>query len=108
MNPENSKTPRQALEAQLTALLLGELPEDQVAALREVLNHDAELSRLHQRLKQTIDLVRDTATSPAQQTQTQAAPLTLSDQRRQRLLAQFKTIKPKEFDKRRYRGPSLV
>src|SRR5258708_24593804 len=108
MNPENSKTPRQALEAQLTALLLGELPEDHAAALREVLNHDAELARLHQRLKQTIDLVREASASSAEQQVSQPAPLKLSDQRRQKLLAQFKTIKPKEFAEQRRLGRSLV
>jgi Mg-chelatase subunit ChlD/uncharacterized protein involved in exopolysaccharide biosynthesis len=97
MKPEKPKTPRQELEATLTALLLGELPAEKAAALRELMAKDAELARLYKRMEQTIGLVRETAV-PAEET-TQSAPLKLSNKRREQLLQHFKTIAPREFTK---------
>src|SRR2546429_5890493 len=109
MNSENPKTPREDLEARLTALLLGELPTDQAAALRAAIDQDAELAKLYQRLQQTIALVRETATSPTEQPTAQPAALKLSGERRQKLLAHFKTVAPKEFAKpARRREPSWL
>jgi Mg-chelatase subunit ChlD len=96
MKPEKPKTPRQELEASLTALLLGELPAEKAAALRELMVKDVELARLCERLEQTIGLVRETAV-PAEQGQ--SAPLKLSTKRREQLLQRFKTFAPKEFTK---------
>jgi anti-sigma factor RsiW len=78
MNPELPKDERAALESSLTALLLGELPHEQAAALHQKLAQDAELAKLYERLKQTINLVRETVASPAEQTASQPAPLKLS------------------------------
>ena len=97
MNPDFPKDPRAELESSLTALLLGELPHDQAAALHLTLAQDTELSKLYDRLKQTIALVRETAATPAEQLAPQPAPLKLSDARRQKLLAHFKTVTPKQF-----------
>jgi uncharacterized protein involved in exopolysaccharide biosynthesis len=97
MNPQKPRTPRQELEASLTALLLGELPAEKAAAIRELMAKDAELARLYERLEQTIGLVRETA-GPAEQG-TQSAPLKLSTKRREQLLQHFKTITPREFTK---------
>jgi Mg-chelatase subunit ChlD len=109
MNPEMPLKPQDESEAQLTALLLGELPHDQAAALHQKLAEDAELAKLYERLKQTINLVRETLATPAAQTAGQPTPLKLSDQRRQKLLQHFKTIAPKEFVPPRRRGmPWLV
>ncbi len=109
MNPDSPIDPRAALESSLTALLLGELPHDQAAALHQKLAQDAELAKLYERLKQTINLVRETISSPAAQTADQPTPLKLSDQRRQKLLQQFKTVAPKEFVPPRRRAmPWLV
>jgi len=69
------------LEASLTALLLGELPHEEAAALHQKLAQDAELAKLYERLKQTVNLVRETVASPATQTADQPTPLKLSDQR---------------------------
>src|SRR5919108_4386439 len=96
MNTDDPKTPREELEASLTALLLGELSTEEAAALRQNLDQDAELARLYERLKQTIDLVRETAASPFEQPTAQPVPLRLSDARRRRLLQQFKLIALKE------------
>ncbi len=46
MNPDSPQTPREELEARLTALLLGELPAEDAAALRVQLAQDPELTRL--------------------------------------------------------------
>jgi len=111
MNPDLPHNSREELEAGLTALLLGELPPDQAAQLRRAIEQDAALAALHQRLKLTIDLVRETAVQPAGQTAVQPAPLKLSESRRQELLAHFKTVAPKEFARPRrqeWRSPGLV
>ena len=59
MNPENSKTPREEMETWLTALLLGELSAGEAAAVRELIKHDSELAKLHERLQKAIALVRE-------------------------------------------------
>ena len=97
MNPDLPHNSREELEAGLTALLLGELPPEQAAQLRRAIEQDAALAALHQRLKLTIDLVRETAVQPAGQTAAPPVLLKLSDRRRQELLAHFKTLTPKEF-----------
>ncbi|MCX6924133.1 MAG: hypothetical protein NT154_13120, partial [Verrucomicrobia bacterium] len=97
MNPDFPKDERAALESSLTALLLGELPHDQAADLHQKLSQDVELAKLYERLKQTINLVRETIASPVTETADQPTPLKLSDERRQKLLQKFKTVRPKEF-----------
>src|SRR5664279_6013644 len=104
MNPDSPIDPRSALESSLTALLLGELPHDQAAALHQKLAQDAELAKLYDRLKQTINLVRETLATPAAQTADQPTPLKLGDQRRQKLLQHFKTVAPKQFVRPRRRS----
>jgi prepilin-type processing-associated H-X9-DG protein len=99
MNSELPQSPREELEAKLTALLLGEVPHEQAAALHQTLAQDAELAALYERLKKTINLVRETASSPVEQTVPASAPLKLSDERRQKLLARFKTVAPEKFAK---------
>jgi anti-sigma factor RsiW/uncharacterized protein YegL len=101
--------PQEELESSLTALLLGELPHERAAALHQKLAQDAELAKLYERLKHTINLVRETLASPAAQTADQPTLLKLSDQRRQKLLQQFKTVTAKEFIPPRRRAmPWLV
>lgn len=97
MNPDVPIPPRDEQEARLTALLLGELPPPEAAALRQALAQDAALALLHDRLKQTIDLVREAVSHPEPAAPASAAPCQLSEDRRQKLLAQFKTVVPKEF-----------
>src|SRR5438477_11624075 len=105
MNEEMPKPPDESLEARLTALLLGELPANKAAALRELIAKDAALARLHDRLKRAIDLVRQAAATATEPATAQPAPLRLSDARRQKLLAHFKT---EEFTKPRRREWSWV
>ncbi len=97
MNPDIPHQTPEALEARLTALLLGELPPDEAAALRRALEQDPALAALHQRLKLTINLVRETAGHPAGQPAAPPVLLKLSQRRRETLLAHFKTVAPKEF-----------
>ena len=65
----------------------------------ETLEQDAELARLHERLKLTIELVRQATADAAAPPLAPAAPPWLTEDRRQKLLAQFKTVTPKEFAK---------
>ncbi|HEX3797085.1 MAG TPA: von Willebrand factor type A domain-containing protein [Verrucomicrobiae bacterium] len=96
MNPELPPEQLAEFEARLTAYLLGELPAHKAAALRQELEENAELAKLYDRLKPTIKLV-EAASRAAQAEAAPAAPLKLSADRREKLLAQFKTIVPKEF-----------
>src|SRR6476660_222799 len=98
MNAELPPTPREDLEAQLTALLLGELPADQAFALGRAIEQDAELAKLYLRLKESVGFVRETVVGEAEQLAAQAKPLQLSAPRREKLLAQFKTVKPRQFN----------
>ena len=95
MNPDAPQSPRDELEARLTALLLGELTADETASLRETLAHDAELSRLHGRLKLALELVRETALAPDSEAQGKPEPLTLAADRRETLQKLFKNPAPK-------------
>src|SRR5262245_27853515 len=102
MNADAPQTPREALELKVTALILGELPADEAFALGRTLEHDTELRQLYERLQTTTRLVRETAKAPSQPTAAApapAAPMRLNSARREKLLAQFKTIEPKEFEK---------
>ena len=96
MNPENP-TPREELEARLTALLLGELPEAEAEALRAAISQDPALAALQARLEPTIAIVRETAATPATEAAEQSAPLQLSAERREKLFAHFKAVAPREF-----------
>src|SRR5258705_3102306 len=84
MNPENS---REELEIRITALLLGELPDDEASALRQAIAQNAELTRLHDRLKFAIELARETSSSPAEEEVAKPEELKLAPERRARLLA---------------------
>src|SRR6266568_7144192 len=97
MNPDFTKTPREELEAKLTALLLGELPADEAFALGRTIEQDAELAKLYARLKETVGLVREATAIQAEQSAAPSSPLKLSDQRRAQLLTHFKTVRPREY-----------
>src|SRR5262245_30044331 len=101
MNPNPPLPPEQDLETRLTALLLGELSETEAIALCQAMERDPRLAALYERLKQTVALVRETASTPAaapavghaDANADTATPLRLPEDRRERLLAQFKTVK---------------
>ncbi|HEX3716959.1 MAG TPA: von Willebrand factor type A domain-containing protein [Verrucomicrobiae bacterium] len=91
MNPDLPLMKREDLEAKVTGLLLGELPDDEAALLRELIARDAELARLRDRLKLTLEFLREAtvASDPAP-----SAPQKMSERRREKLLAHFKTVAP--------------
>lgn len=92
MNPNAPLPPEKEQEARLPALLLGELSEAEALALRRAMEQDPRLAALFERLKQTVALVREAAADTAEQTAAPPAPLKLSEDRRQKLLTQFKTV----------------
>ena len=89
MNPESPKNPGEELELRITALLLGEISEDEAAALRQNIAEDAELSRLHDRLKFAIELTRETTIAPSEEEAEKPDTLKLAPERRAKLLAAF-------------------
>jgi len=88
MNPENPPSPRDELEVRLTALLMGELPPEEAAALEARLAAEPELAALHGRLRKAMELLREATTLPEQPAPT--TPVQLSSERRERLLAHFR------------------
>lgn len=96
MTPDFKPGPQEEMEARVTALLLGELPEAEAAEMRAAIKRDPELARLCQRLKGTIELVRQ-ASAPAEPATAPAAPMRLSESRRQQLFQRFKTVAPRQF-----------
>ncbi len=96
---------REELEAKVTALLLGELPEGEAALMRELIARDPSLARLRDQLSFTLELVRQTAAEP---NPAPSEPLKLSAERRENLLASFKTVKPQEFEPRKSEFPWLA
>src|SRR5882672_2620337 len=89
MNPDIPLTPREEIEVRLTALLMGELPPNEAAALQAQMAGDAELTALHARLRQAVELLREASAIPEQPTP--PVPVQLSSERRERLLAHFKS-----------------
>ncbi|TAK92564.1 MAG: prepilin-type N-terminal cleavage/methylation domain-containing protein, partial [Verrucomicrobia bacterium] len=98
MNPELPQTPREELELHITALLLGELSADEAAAVRAAIAKDAELSKLHDDLKQTILLVRKAVISGSEQVTEPAEQFKLSEERRKKLLTAFAIPPLKQSD----------
>ncbi len=92
MNPETPMTPREETEVRLTALLMGELPPDEAAALHAQMAADPALAALHARLRQAMELLREATALPEQPAP--PVPAQLSSDRRERLLAHFKNPAP--------------
>jgi len=97
MNPNSSQPAREDIEVRITALLLGELPPAEAELLRWTIAQDAELAKVHDRLQRTLGLVREVVANPDDAAAKTSATLRLSEERRQKLLAHFKTVKPPEF-----------
>ena len=92
MNPDQPS--REQIEARITALLLGELPADEAALLRYTIAQDPALQKLHDQLQSALPLVREAAKHPADAPAEKPAPLKLSTDRREKLLAHFKIPRP--------------
>ena len=91
MNPNQPS--REQIEARLTALLLGELPDAEAQLLRYTISQDATLKKLHDELAAVIGLVREVEKNPAV-VSGENVSLKLSDGRRKKLLAHFQTPRP--------------
>lgn len=89
MKPNFPSGDPEALEVQVTALLLGELPPAEAAELEQAIAADPKLGELRARLGQTLDLVRAAVAQPATDSPATSAPLRLSEDRRAKLLAAF-------------------
>lgn len=89
MNSELNPSEREQLEARITALLLGELPEAEAAALQQAISHDPELAHLHDELKRTVSLLPEAVADQES--------LRLSNARREKLLGSFKVLRPREL-----------
>jgi Mg-chelatase subunit ChlD len=89
MNPESPKNPGEELELRITALLLGELSDDEATTLRQHIAQDAKLSRLHDQLKFAIELTRETTIAPSEEEAEEPDALKLAPERRAKLLAAF-------------------
>jgi Mg-chelatase subunit ChlD/anti-sigma factor RsiW len=92
MNPDQPS--REQIETRITALLLGELPAEEAALLRYTIAQDPGMQQLHDELQSTLALVREAAKHPEEPADEKAAPLRLPAERRQQLLAHFKTPRP--------------
>src|SRR6185295_17528123 len=89
MKTDFSKLPRKEIEARITTMLLGEIPADEAAELREYISQDTELQKLHDDLKQIISLVTEACA--------QEPPQQLSAGRREALLESFKMVHSPEL-----------
>jgi len=107
MNPEQPS--REQIEARITALLLGELPDEEAQLLRWTIAHDPEMGKLHDQLQLAIGLVREAVQPPATGHGESALPMALSDARRQKMMAHFKSPRPRpSFWRKRIEVPSLI
>ena len=94
MNPDQPS--REQIEARITALLLGELPGEEAELLRWTIAQDPELQKLRDQLKFTIGFVQEAMKNPTGAPVEKETPLKLSQERRQALLAHFRTGHPEE------------
>lgn len=94
MNPEQPS--REQIEARITALLVGELPAAEAELLRFTISRDPELQKLHDRLKVTIGFVREAMHHPTGASVERETSLKLAQERRQKLLAHFKTARSEQ------------
>jgi Mg-chelatase subunit ChlD/anti-sigma factor RsiW len=85
--------PREETEMRLTALLMGELSPEETSTLQAQMAADPRLAVLHARLRKAMELLREASALPEQAAP--PAPVQLSRERRERLLAHFKTAPPR-------------
>ena len=90
LNPENND-----MEVRITALLLGELTAEEAAEVQAAIARDPELTRLHDRLKAVLGLVKEAVPTTELPVGVTPEPLTLAQERREELLAVFKGGSPK-------------
>jgi Mg-chelatase subunit ChlD len=89
MNPENKSSEQ---EARITALLLGELAPTEAAELTAAIEADPELRRMRDRLRQTMDLVREATSAEAVAESASPIQPRLTESRRSELLKRFRVV----------------
>ena len=92
MNPDAPRTAREELEIRITALLMGQLPQDEAAELLRQIAADPELTALYNQMRHAVELLREARSLPEQAAP--EIPLQLSKERRAVLLAKFRGLKP--------------
>jgi Mg-chelatase subunit ChlD len=92
MNPE-STPPEVDLEIRIVALLLGELSEAEAAELQARIDAEPSLRAVRDRLAATLGLVREAAQQPIETSGAPAEALKLPAEKRETLLAAFKTVR---------------
>jgi Mg-chelatase subunit ChlD len=102
MNSDFSQLPPEERALRFTALLLGELSADEAESIHQALAVNPELAREYERLKHTIELVRET-TAMQHKVSVAGTPLRLDDSRRAKLLETFKQPAPRAAAPRRRR-----
>ena len=93
MNPDSDipqPSPRDLLEERVTALIVGELSETDAAEIRGIMASNASLKAFYDQMVETIGLVSDTLTQPAESDDAEIpAEPKLSDERREALKVAF-------------------
>lgn len=89
MKFERPNTPEE-LEAQVTALLLGELSPEEAARVRSAIEREPELAEVHDRLEATIQLVSEAIKAP-ESSLNGPEPLVLRAEKRAALLDSLRT-----------------
>lgn len=89
MNPDQPLTPREELEIKITALLMGQLGPEEAAQLEEQIAADPYLVTLRARLARAVELLR-----AARSMRDTPAPVQLSKEKREKLLAALRSSKP--------------
>jgi Mg-chelatase subunit ChlD len=102
MNSDFSKLPKEERELRLTALALGELTPAEAEETHQAIAADAELAREFERLKQTVELIRETSAMDRKVSH-DGTPLRLDEARRKKLLETFQTPAPVAVKPRRRR-----
>jgi hypothetical protein len=108
MNEDTPKHNAEEIKARITAMLLGELTPAEEAEVRRAIERNSDLGRLRERLKHAIELVREAVAQPAEAAVAQQSLPRMSEERRQKLLQQFKTMTPKELSPSGRRGAPWV
>src|SRR5688572_379972 len=93
MNADFSKLSKEERELRFTALALGELALTEAEEIQQAIAADPDLVREFERLKQTVELVRETSAMD-RKVSNEGTPLRLDEARRKRLLETFQTPVP--------------
>ena len=97
----DNPTPREELEQQVIALIMGELDLEETAAIEEEIAKSEFLQEFHRRMQATFGFVQE-AMDTAEVEKT-PAPLRLSDERREALFEKLKVVELAKVDEYRSR-----